>query len=1205
MAFDRYVSSLAARSLWLTVCMALGFLAEGCSALNRSGPIVTCEDLGGGRVNDCSESIIARCVDGFVAYENCMDGFSSGNDICTAGWQKKGAYRCAESVPLPVSCGDSAVAGAEECDDGNATDGDGCDSNCKKSACGNGIRTDIEACDDGNLVDGDGCDSTCKPSGCGNGVKAGAELCDDGNTTDGDGCDSNCKPTACGNGIKAGAEVCDDGNTTDGDGCDSNCKPTGCGNGVKAGAEQCDDGNTTDGDGCDFTCVPSGCGNGHIVVPEACDDGNTTDGDGCDSNCKPTGCGNGVKAGAEQCDDGNLVDGDGCDSNCKSSGCGNGLVVAPEVCDDGNTTDGDGCDSNCKPTACGNGVRAGAELCDDGNLVNGDGCDSNCKPTGCGNGVKAGAELCDDGNTTDGDGCDSNCKPTACGNGVKVGAELCDDGNLVNGDGCDSNCKPTGCGNGVVSSLFSNFEGGANGWVLDSAWRVTQAGSPAGSPRPFSGTSALGTPSYAANTDAYAVFGPIAAPLGATMSLSTWTNLEAGYDFGEVWVGTAAVPRAGAPVASANMQRVSTAKQWTGLSASWSTATLSLDAAVAAMGSPASVYVYLYLHSDSSTQGLGWFVDDISMGASETCDDGNLVDGDGCDSNCKPTACGNGVRTGTEECDDGSANGATGACSATCTSVTVAQVALGGSHGCALLSTGALKCWGSGGSGRLGYGNTNSLTGAAIATAGAVPVGGTVTQVALGGSHTCVRLDNGGVKCWGDNSYGQLGYGNTLTIGDDETPETVGTVSLGGKAIGISAGYNHSCAVLENGSVVCWGYAQSGKLGYANTNNIGDNELPSSVGPVQLGGTAQQVAAGGSHTCALLTGGAVKCWGYGYQGALGYGNTNSIGDNETPATVGSVSLGGSAIQVVAGDSHTCALLGNGSVRCWGLQNDSAYNLGTLGVPGTQSRIGDDEVPSSSASVAVGGTVSSISAGRTHTCARLGSGTVRCWGGDASSGPLGYARTDRVGYDVTPAVAGDVPLSVGVVSVATGTNKTCVLRADGALSCWGADDWFSAYYLGDDDYVEHGGICPLLPYSQARRTASKVLLTAEKEPNADRSQARALASGDTGWGGSISTVGDQDYFSFSVTAGKSVKLRTTSLFDATSCPGDTLIRLYNSAGTALGMNDNSGVGGTCSLIDPTTDAFARNLPAGTYYVRIEEAGNDSTIGRYQLLVEVTP
>jgi alpha-tubulin suppressor-like RCC1 family protein len=137
---------------------------------------------------------------------------------------------------------------------------------------------------------------------------------------------------------------------------------------------------------------------------------------------------------------------------------------------------------------------------------------------------------------------------------------------------------------------------------------------------------------------------------------------------------------------------------------------------------------------------------------------------------------------------------------------------------------------------------------------------------------------------------GRLGYGNTLNVGDDETPASVGDVNVGGNLLEIVTGTSHTCALLDSEKARCWGTASSGQLGHANTNNIGDNELPFSAGDVNVGSNIVQITAGSFHTCALLDTGKVRCWGNGANGRLGYGNAFSIEDDETPASVGDVSV---------------------------------------------------------------------------------------------------------------------------------------------------------------------------------------------------------------------------------------------------------------------------------------------------------------------------
>ncbi len=346
------------------------------------------------------------------------------------------------------------------------------------------------------------------------------------------------------------------------------------------------------------------------------------------------------------------------------------------------------------------------------------------------------------------------------------------------------------------------------------------------------------------------------------------------------------------------------------------------------------------------------------------------------------------------------------------------QITAGYDHTCALLDNGVVRCWGLGNAGQLGYGNIDSVgindTPAAV---GDVDVGGTVTQIDAGEAHTCAVLDTGAVRCWGNGGQGRLGYGNTITIGDDETPASAGDVNVGGTVTQIVVGEVHTCALLDTGDVRCWG---AGILGYGDATIIGDDETPASAGNVNVGGTATQIAAGGRHTCALLDTGDVRCWGLGTIGRLGYGNTTNIGDNESPASVGNVDVGGTVTQIVAGREHTCALLDTGDVRCWGL---GAF--GRLGY-GNTNNIGDDETPASAGNVNVGGTVTQIDVGELHTCALLDTDNLRCWGEGGGGGRLGYPDLfASIGDDETPASAGDVNVGGTVAQIVTGYH-TCAL-----------------------------------------------------------------------------------------------------------------------------------------------------------------------------------
>jgi alpha-tubulin suppressor-like RCC1 family protein len=220
----------------------------------------------------------------------------------------------------------------------------------------------------------------------------------------------------------------------------------------------------------------------------------------------------------------------------------------------------------------------------------------------------------------------------------------------------------------------------------------------------------------------------------------------------------------------------------------------------------------------------------------------------------------------------------------------VTQITAGIEHTCALVSGGTVRCWGAGSFGRLGYGSINNIgDNEPASSAGSVNLGGAATAVVAGGYNTCAILTGGGLRCWGEGTNGRTGQGDTQDIGDNEVPSEVGQVDIGGSVIGVAVS-GHTCALLSNGNVRCFGFGGSGRLGYGNTNNIGDNESPASAGNVNVGGTARLVSATGNHSCVLLDAGGVRCWGDNPWGQLGYGNTSDIGDNETPASAGDVPI---------------------------------------------------------------------------------------------------------------------------------------------------------------------------------------------------------------------------------------------------------------------------------------------------------------------------
>ncbi|HEY5920946.1 MAG TPA: hypothetical protein VIV11_04715 [Kofleriaceae bacterium] len=359
--------------------------------------------------------------------------------------------------------------------------------------------------------------------------------------------------------------------------------------------------------------------------------------------------------------------------------------------------------------------------------------------------------------------------------------------------------------------------------------------------------------------------------------------------------------------------------------------------------------------------------------------------------------------------------------------------ATGGNHTCAIRG-GAVRCWGSGVAGRLGYGNTASIgDNETPASAGDVDVGGAAVQIRAGGEHTCVLDDAFKVRCWGLASGGRLGYGDGLHIGDDEPPSMVGAVNIGVNVTELAVGDAHTCVIIVTGGVRCWGVGAMGRLGYSSTENLGDNELPRNLTEVPLGATPiVDIVAGGAHTCALTALGEVRCWGSGISGQLGYGSTMDVGDDEVPSFFNPVNVGGNVTQLAAGTSHTCALLDTGGVRCWG-----AGGAGRLGYD-SLTNIGDTEVPASAGDVDIGRTAIEIAAGGTHTCAVLDDHTLRCWGGN-QYGQLGHGHTEPIGDDEAPSERSIVPVGEPVGHVWAGRDHTCVQLERGALRCWGRND----------------------------------------------------------------------------------------------------------------------------------------------------------------------
>ncbi|NDE81288.1 MAG: hypothetical protein EB037_10295, partial [Actinobacteria bacterium] len=282
--------------------------------------------------------------------------------------------------------------------------------------------------------------------------------------------------------------------------------------------------------------------------------------------------------------------------------------------------------------------------------------------------------------------------------------------------------------------------------------------------------------------------------------------------------------------------------------------------------------------------------------------------------------------------------------------------------------------------------------------------GRTAVAISAGEYHTCAILNGGDVKCWGRNHLGQLGLGDTNNRGDGsgEMGDNLPVVNLGSgrTAVSISGGQYHTCARLDNNTLKCWGHSGDGALGYGDTATRGDgpNEMGENLPVVNvgLGRTVVMVKAGATHSCAILDNDGLKCWGDNFFGELGQGDTNSRGDGsgEMGDNLPAVNLGTGrrAVTMSAGNGFTCAVLDNASVKCWGADVNGALGYESASNRGDASGEMGDNLPA--VNLGTGRTASFLTS-KAHTCAILDNLKIKCWG-FGSYGRLGYENTTTRG-----------------------------------------------------------------------------------------------------------------------------------------------------------------------------------------------------------------
>lgn len=337
------------------------------------------------------------------------------------------------------------------------------------------------------------------------------------------------------------------------------------------------------------------------------------------------------------------------------------------------------------------------------------------------------------------------------------------------------------------------------------------------------------------------------------------------------------------------------------------------------------------------------------------------------------------------------------------------QVTGGGyGHTCGRTTGGAVQCWGNNESGQLGDGEGGQYDDRSTVPVDVAGLATGVQDISAGDNHTCAVTAGGGVQCWGDNDYGQLGDGS-----DVDQPAPVGVAGLATGVRAVAAGSTHTCALTAAGGVKCWGGNGWGQLGDGTTT---DPSAPVDV--VGLASGVQAIWAGQSHTCALTAAGGLKCWGNNVSVQLGDGTTEPF--RATPVDV--VGLTSGVQSAAAHTDHTCAVTTGGGLKCWG------YNeTGQLGNGTTEASLAPTDVTGLTSGI------QAIAAGRDHTCALTTGGGVKCWGANVQ-GQLGDGtNTDRL----TPADV--VGLGSGVQMIDTGAWHTCAATDSGGAKCWGSND----------------------------------------------------------------------------------------------------------------------------------------------------------------------
>jgi alpha-tubulin suppressor-like RCC1 family protein len=362
-------------------------------------------------------------------------------------------------------------------------------------------------------------------------------------------------------------------------------------------------------------------------------------------------------------------------------------------------------------------------------------------------------------------------------------------------------------------------------------------------------------------------------------------------------------------------------------------------------------------------------------------------------------------------------------------SVRVVEIAAHGSRTCAISEDAAVRCWGQNERGEFGLGNRCN---ARHPTPTIIPDLSDIRSIALGDFHACAVRKDGSALCWGWNDDGQLGLRTTETCCNGPSTVSCATVpkpvpNLTG-VTQIAVGGSTTCVLLNDGTVRCWGAGDRGELGFKPASRCKSGLCARTpTGAPGLTGV-KQVALGTSFTCVLESDGSVWCAGANYFGQLGLGTTES-----RSFTFRRVASLDNVEQIDLGGDHACALVAGGSLRCWG-----SNEYGQLGFSASDDCSGHEcattpaEVPDLSA-------VRQVALGDRSTCALLTDGSVRCWGKN-DGGALGFTSSQTcsagsLAFDCARAAVA-VPGLPPLTRVATAGSYACGLSAGGPAWCWG-------------------------------------------------------------------------------------------------------------------------------------------------------------------------